>query len=290
MRRRSRIRPFLQPQQRFEPRRSAGRRHRCQVFGRSGRNDVPAEEARMDSNFDRRRNGMARLLGAASFAGLAIGLASPSYAQATDAQGQPAADPAAVSPATTAEPSAAQPETAGQSGAEIVVTGFRSSLAKALNLKQNENAAVDTILAEDIGKFPDLNLSESIQRIPGVAITRDAGEGREISVRGLGAQFTRVRINGMEALTTTGSSDANGGVNRGRAFDFNVFASDLFNSIAVEKTAEAATEEGSLGAPVDLRTARPFDYSGFTFVTSAQAGSNDLSEKVNPRGAAMIAN
>src|SRR3569623_2177230 len=289
MRRRSRIRPFLQPQQRFEPRRSAGRRHRCQVFGRSGRIDVPAEEARMDSNFDRRRNGMARLLGAASFAGLAIGLASPSYAQATDAQGQPAADPAAVSPATTAEPSAAQPETAGQSGAEIGVTGFRSSLAKALNLKQNENAAGDTILAEDIGKFPDLNLSESIQRIPGVAITRDGGEGRQITVRGLGSQFTRVRINGLEALTTAGGADASGGTNRSRSFDFNIFASDLFNAITVRKTAEASVDEGSLGATVDLRTARPFDYRGFTLTASLQGDYNDLANKVTPRGALLIA-
>src|SRR5690349_15765064 len=132
MRRRSRIRPFLQPQQRFEPRRSAGRRHRCQVFGRSGRNDVPAEEARMDSNFDRRRSFVTRLLCAASLAGLAIGLASPALAQASDTP--TATDPGTVAPATTAEPSAAQPSAAEQSGSEIVVTGFRSSLAKALNL------------------------------------------------------------------------------------------------------------------------------------------------------------
>jgi len=172
---------------------------------------------------------------------------------------------------------------------EIVVTGFRSSLAKAIDLKRNESAAVDSILAEDIGKFPDLNLSESIQRIPGVAITRDGGEGRQISVRGLGPQFTRVRINGMEALTTAGGADASGGTNRGRGFDFNVFAADLFNQISVRKTAEASTEEGSLGATVDLRTARPFDYNGFTLAGSAQAGYNDLSEKVSPRGAFLIA-
>jgi iron complex outermembrane receptor protein len=173
---------------------------------------------------------------------------------------------------------------------EVVVTGFRSSLAKALNVKREESAAVDSILAEDIGKFPDLNLSESIQRIPGVALARDGGEGRQISVRGLGPQFTRVRINGMEALTTGGGSDAGGGINRGRSFDFNVFASDLFSSITVRKTAEAATEEGSLGATVDLRTARAFDYHGFKMVGSAQASYNDLAKSTNPRGAFMISN
>ena len=184
----------------------------------------------------------------------------------------------------------APPAPADPTVTEIVVTGFRTSLQKALVEKKDSAVAVDTILAEDIGKFPDLNLSESIQRIPGVAITRDAGEGREISVRGLGAQFTRVRINGMEALTTTGSSDAAGGTNRSRAFDFNVFASDLFSAITVRKTAEAAVEEGSLGATVDLRTGRPFDYNGFKFVASAQEGYNELAETKNPRGAFMISN
>jgi TonB-dependent receptor len=173
---------------------------------------------------------------------------------------------------------------------EVVVTGFRGSLQQALELKKDSAVTSDSILAEDIGKFPDLNLSESIQRIPGVALARDGGEGKNISVRGLGPQFTRVRINGMEALTTTGSSDANGGVNRGRVFDFNVFASDLFNSITVTKTASAQTEEGSLGATVDLQTARPFDYKGFNLVVSGQAGYNDLSEKTNPRGAFLISN
>ncbi|WP_216352888.1 TonB-dependent receptor [Sphingomonas sp. LM7] len=216
----------------------------------------------------------------ASVAVVAIALVMAGGASAqTSGAGIPAADPAA-----------AQDETADpvQSGDDIVVTGFRGSLAKALDAKKEETGSVDMILAEDIGKFPDLNLSESIQRVPGVALARDGGEGRTISVRGLGPQFTRVRINGMEALTTAGGADASGGTNRGRGFDFNVFASDLFNSITVRKTAEASTEEGSLGATVDLQTAHPFDYKpGFTFAASAQASYNDLAEKVSPRGAVM---
>ena len=109
-----------------------------------------------------------------------------------------------------------------------------------------------------------------------------------MSVRGLGPQFTRVRINGMEALSTTGGTDALGGTNRARSFDFNIFASELFNSIRVSKTSSADTEEGSLGATVDLQVARPFDYNGFTFVTGAQVGYNDLQEDVNPRERAHI--
>jgi iron complex outermembrane receptor protein len=173
---------------------------------------------------------------------------------------------------------------------EIVVTGFRASLAAAIDIKREEVGAVDAIVAEDIADFPDLNLSESIQRVPGVAITRDAGEGRQISVRGLGAQFTRVRINGMEALATGGGTDAAGGTNRARQFDFNVFASELFNSITVRKSASAEVEEGALGATVDLRTALPFDYDGFTMAASGQAHYNDLSESTDPRAAFLISN
>ena len=173
---------------------------------------------------------------------------------------------------------------------EIVVTGFRASLEQSLETKRESVAAVDSIFAEDIADFPDLNLAESLQRIPGVSIARDAGEGRQITVRGLGPQFTRVRINGMEALSTAGGTDATGGTNRSRGFDFNVFASELFNEITVRKTASAEIEEGSLGATVDLRASQPFDYNGATFVTSLQAGYNDLSENVDPRAALLVSN
>lgn len=171
---------------------------------------------------------------------------------------------------------------------EIVVTGFRESLSQALDVKREQIGSVDAIVAEDIADFPDLNLAESLQRIPGVSIARDAGEGRTITVRGLSPEFTRVRLNGMEAMSANGGTDAAGGSNRGRGFDFNTFASELFNSITVRKTSSAEVEEGSLGATVDLRTGRPFDYDGLTIVTSATAQYNDLSEEVDPRAAFVI--
>ncbi len=171
---------------------------------------------------------------------------------------------------------------------EVVVTGFRASLTAGLDAKRRNANVVDVIVAEDIADFPDLNLAESIQRVPGVAIDRDAGEGRSITVRGLGSDFTRTRINGMEAQATAGGTDSSGGANRGRGFDFNVFASELFNSITVRKTAAAETEEGSLGATVDLQATRPFDNRGFTMAASVQGGYNDLSENWNPRGAFLI--
>jgi iron complex outermembrane recepter protein len=200
--------------------------------------------------------------------------------------------------ATTAagDADAAKLPTAGHEDAnvpdltEVVVTGYRNSLEQAINIKQNMSAEADTILAEDIGKFPDQNLAESLQRIPGVAVTREEGEGREITVRGLGPQFTRVRINGMETLTTTGGPDNEGGVNRTRSFDFNIFSSDLFNSLTVRKTSEADVDEGSLGATVDLKTAHPLDYNKFVLITQAKADYNDLSSTTGPQASGLISN
>jgi iron complex outermembrane receptor protein len=169
----------------------------------------------------------------------------------------------------------------------VTVSGFKASLEKALDMKRDALDSSDSILAEDIAKFPDLNLAESIQRIPGIALDRQAGEGHEISVRGLSPEFTRVRINGMEALATSGSSSVQG-TNRGRSFDFNIFASDLFSGITVHKSASADLEEGSLGATVDLTTGHPFDHQGFVFTTNAQMGYNDLSGSGNPRVAAIV--
>ena len=146
------------------------------------------------------------------------------------------------------------------------------------------------IVAEDIADFPDQNLAESLQRISGVSIDRDAGEGRSITVRGLGGDFTRVRLNQLEALTTTGGTDSSGGNNRSRTFDFNVFASELFNRLTVRKSSSAEVDEGSLGATVDLQTARPFDYSGFVVSASGQMGYNDLSRTWDPRGAFLVSN
>ncbi len=202
---------------------------------------------------------------------------SAAYAQSASAAGQP-------------QVAVTTPDEAGEAvdGEGIVVQGFRSSLNAALGQKRQAVNAVDVILAEDIADFPDLNLAESIQRIPGVSIDRDNGEGRTITVRGLNPDFTRVRINGMETLSTTGSTDSSGGTNRGRGFDFNTFASELFRSITVSKSPNPSTEEGSLGAVVDLATSRPLNYgAGLTLAGSGQALYNDASQKVNPRIAAL---
>lgn len=170
----------------------------------------------------------------------------------------------------------------------IVVTGMRASMESALNKKREDNGMVDVIKAEDMGKFPDTNLADSLQRVPGVVIDRDAGEGRSVTVRGLGQDFTRVRINGIEGLATTGGTDSSGGANRSRGFDFNVFAAELFSSLTVRKSSSADVDEGSLGATVDLQTLRPFDLKGFNAAISVKERYNDLSRKTNPRVAFML--
>lgn len=172
----------------------------------------------------------------------------------------------------------------------VVVTGYRASLESALNEKREDSGIVDVIKAEDIAKFPDTNLAEALQRISGVVIDRDAGEGRNITVRGLGLDFTRVRINNIEGLATTGGTDSSGGNNRSRGFDFNVFASELFNQITVRKSSSADVDEGSLGATVDLRTARPFDMPGLRAAAALQGRYNDLSKDTTPRASFLISN
>ncbi|SHM16663.1 MULTISPECIES: TonB-dependent receptor [Sphingobium] len=181
----------------------------------------------------------------------------------------------------------AQPD---QENADIVVTGFRASLNSALSMKRQEAAAIDSIVAEDIGKFPDSNLAESMQRVPGIALQRgDGGEGRNISVRGLGPAFTRTRINGMEGTSQTGSSDIYGAGNNGRSFDFNVFPTEIFSALSVRKTPSADVEEGSLGATVDLSAPKPMEQKeDFVLSMTARGVYNELSKEVDPRASLLV--
>jgi iron complex outermembrane receptor protein len=191
----------------------------------------------------------------------------------------------AIALCITSATAIAQDAETSQELEEVVVTGFRGSLNTALAEKRSQTAAIDVIASEDIGKFPDSNLAESMQRIPGVALTRgDGGEGRNISVRGLGPGFTKVRINGMEGAAQTGSSDIYGAGNNGRSFDFNVFPTEIFSELAVRKTASADVEEGSLGATVDLKAPSAFDYDdNQVFSITGRGIYNEVSEEMDPR-------
>jgi iron complex outermembrane recepter protein len=189
-----------------------------------------------------------------------------------------------VATLAVAEPAPGQSEGEENSGPDIIVSGYRQSLQRAQDLKRRAVGTQDDILATDIASFPDLNLAESLQRVPGITITRDSGEGRQIALRGLGADFTRTQLNGMEVLGNTASGmDNRGGVTRSRAFDYSLFASELFNHVSVQKSFSAEQDEGGIAGTVQLSSARPFDYPGTKLVVSAKGQTNDNTSGVTPR-------
>jgi TonB-dependent receptor len=138
----------------------------------------------------------------------------------------------------------------------VVVSGIRQSMASSLNLKRNSDGIVDGIVAEDIGKFPDTNLAESLQRISGVSIDRTNGEGQKVTVRGIGPDFNMVLLNGRQ-MPTSNLGDLNG-----RAFDFSNLASEAISQLQVYKTSRAETPTGGIGATINVITARPLDRLG----------------------------
>lgn len=171
---------------------------------------------------------------------------------------------------------------------EIVVTGVRASLARSLDQKRIAGGIVDAINAEDIGEFPDLNISESLQRIPGVTITRNLGEGEQVSIRGLAPKFTGVLINGMQAASAAQGDDGN--IAYGRALTFDLFPSELFSGATVYKSPTASLQDGGLSGTVDMRLPRPFDYEALTFSTTLQTSQNDLAGESQPAISFLFSN
>lgn len=198
--------------------------------------------------------------------------------QATDAASNPAAqNPTPTSPNT------------------VVVTGIRASLESSLNLKRNAQGFVDGIVAEDIGKFPDTNLAESLQRISGVSIDRsEIGEGSKVTVRGVGPDFNLVLLNGRQ-MPTSNLGDRNG-----RAYDFANIASEAVSQLQVYKSSRAETPTGGIGATINVVTARPLSRPGMqasvgvkgVYDTSATNLPNDLQHgnKLTPEISGIYSN
>ncbi|MDH0867363.1 TonB-dependent receptor [Mitsuaria sp. GD03876] len=169
------------------------------------------------------------------------------FAAAANAQQAPAAPESAAS--------AAQRKADAQIDT-VVVTGIRQSLDTSLNLKRQQRGVVDGIVAEDIGKFPDTNLAESMQRISGVSIDRSMGEGSKITVRGVGPDFNLVLLNGRQMPAST---LADTGPSNSRAFDFANLATESIAALEVYKTSRASAPTGGIGATINIKTARPLD-------------------------------
>ena len=160
----------------------------------------------------------------------------------------------------------------------IQVTGIRSSIQASTALKRDASGVVDAISAEDIGKFPDTNLAESLQRITGVSIDRTSGEGSKITVRGFGPDFNMVTLNGRTMPAS--SLPAGGGVANSRAFDFTNLASDAVKSVSVYKTGRSNIAAGGIGATVDIVTGKPLDNPG----TQVSLGAKALMDTTNRVG------
>ncbi len=159
---------------------------------------------------------------------------------------------------------------------EIIVDGIRGSLSRAADLKRNADGVVDAITAEDIGKFPDTNLAESLQRITGVSINRVNGEGSLITARGFGADFNLVTLNGRQMPTanieTVGAGDGGDfATGTSRQFDFSNLASEGVRRLEVYKTGRADIATGGIGATVNIVTVRPLDSDGFEASLGAKA-------------------
>jgi len=190
---------------------------------------------------------------------------------------------------TTASPAISSSATSATSAAptdEVVVTGFRASLTKALHNKLQSDHIMDSIVSEDIGKLPDQNISEAIERIPGIAVSTatvngnnaTAGEPTEITVRGLNPEFTTALYNGRVLAT-----DSNG-----REFNFDILPAELIARVDVSKSVTAEQPEGGIAATVDMITARPLDLHRNTIVVSGQGNYDQQRGKISPQGSALF--
>lgn len=208
---------------------------------------------------------------------LAAAYGAPALAQERAAQPEAAATPASNQEATPAADTAT-----------VLVTGFRNSLQKALNLKQQAISVRDSIVAEDIGKFPEANVAESLQRVPGIILNRDdsSGEGQRVSIRGLPTEYSVTTLNGAPVNTTSTSTIGSAA----RGFNFDVFASELFGRVDFYKSPLAELTEGGMGGVVDLQTPRPFDNPKRTIRYGLTDTYNTQSKHQDPNGYALYSN
>jgi len=189
------------------------------------------------------------------------------YAQGTQASTQDANEPANRQNGEQATPLPS-----------IIVTGKRASLATAQEIKREKVEIVDSVVAEDINKLPDFNVTEALQRVTGVQILRDRGEGTGVAIRGLTQVETM--LNGREVFTA----------GTGRNLDFTDIPAEMVAGIDVYKTSSADQIEGGLGGSIDLRTRRPFDFAGHALAGSARLVHGDLVSASQPQFSLLASN
>lgn len=181
-----------------------------------------------------------------------------------------------AAPATQPAPATPQDATPTQVGEDIVVTGYRGSIEASLEQKREANAFVDVITAEDVGKFPDKNVADALQRVPGVVIERDGGEGSRVSIRGLQSDLTLTQLNGNYVASADDSDPS-------RSFNYVLLPSNMIGSVEVFKSPEARLDEGGVGGVVILHTRRPLDLEPLSGFVAAEGTYADVTEKIEPQ-------
>ncbi len=199
----------------------------------------------------------------------AIALASASAVLTQPAVGGTAIDVSADVP----QPSAAE---SGPVPPEVVVTGYRQSLQLAQSKKRTANQIVDSVVAAEIGKLPDTNTAEALERVPGVQINTDLGEGSTVTVRGLNQVETLV--NGRETFSAAGT----------RGLNFEFIPSELLSHIDIYKTQSADLLEGGIGGTIDVHTRRPFDFERLTANAAVLGNYGDLAQELKPQLSALV--
>ena len=156
-----------------------------------------------------------------------------------------------------------------------------NSIEESLDQKREANAFVDVINAEDVGKFPDKNVADSLQRVPGIVITRDGGEGSRVSIRGLQADLTLTQLNG-NYIASADSLDPS------RSSNYILLPSNMIASIEVFKSPEARIDEGGVGGTVILRTREPLDLPAWSGFLSAEGTDSDTTREIDPQVSGQI--
>jgi len=181
----------------------------------------------------------------------------------------------------TAPVHAAQSTSGNEQIEEVVVTGIRSSLRQSIETKREAVGVVDAITSEDVGKFPDKNLAEALQRVPGIVINREFGEGERVNLRGTASNLTRTLLNG-HALATADWFILDQ-LNTTRSFNYLMLPSDVIGQVAVYKSPQADFEEGGIGGTIDVATRNPLDQEPGTMLLSAQGAYTEMSEDFDPQ-------
>lgn len=167
---------------------------------------------------------------------------------------------------------------------EVLVSGIRQSLLRSLTAKRHASAVVDFVTSEDIGKFPDKNVADSLQRIPGISVDRIWGEGRDINIRGTEKDVNRTLMNGQNVASAYWWANDN----LGRGFNYSILASELVASLEVYKSPEADRDEGSIGGTVNIRTRRPLDIGEPRWQLSLQEQYSQLPDAWDPQASALL--